>query len=59
MPGIVDTRRDLVDQQLARGRDKLRDRKSRMLDIALRLFIAGFALYCFAVAQLIIATPTR
>ena len=31
----------------------------RLRALALRLFIAGFGLYCFAVAQLIIATPTR
>lgn len=49
---------DDPQETLVRGLE-LRDRKSRMLDIALRLFIAGFALYCFAVAQLIIATPTR
>lgn len=38
---------------------RLRDHKSRMLQIALRLFVVGFGLYCFAVAQLIVATPTR
>lgn len=36
----------------------LRDQKARMLSISLRLFVIGFALYCFAVAQLIVTTPT-
>ena len=31
----------------------LRDRKSRSLSAALALFIAGFALYCIAIAQLL------
>lgn len=35
----------------------LRDRKSRFLAVALSLFVTGFALYCLAVAQLLIATP--
>lgn len=34
----------------------IRDRKSRFLSLALGLFVTGFALYCFAVAQLLIAT---
>jgi hypothetical protein len=33
----------------------LRDRKSRFLAVALSLFVTGFALYCLAVAQLLIA----
>ena len=33
----------------------IRDRKSRFLSLALGLFVTGFALYCFAVAQLLIA----
>jgi hypothetical protein len=33
----------------------IRDRKSRLLSIALALFVTGFSLYCFAVAQLLIA----
>lgn len=37
----------------------IRDRKSRFLSIALVLFVLGFALYCLAVAQLLIATPLR
>ena len=43
---------------LARG-IALRDSKSRFLSWALIIFIVGFALYCFAIAQLLIATPTR
>ncbi|MBZ0115681.1 MAG: hypothetical protein K8H88_01710 [Sandaracinaceae bacterium] len=33
----------------------LRNRKSRFLGVALALFVLGFALYCSAVAQLLIA----
>jgi hypothetical protein len=32
---------------------ELRDRKSRFLRAALALFIAGFTLYCVAIAQLL------
>lgn len=34
----------------------IRDRKSRFLSAALALFVTGFSLYCFAVAQLLLAT---
>jgi hypothetical protein len=34
----------------------MRERKSRFLAVALSLFVTGFALYCLAVAQLLIAT---
>lgn len=37
----------------------IRDRKARFLSVALTLFVAGFSLYCFAVAQLLLATPTE
>jgi hypothetical protein len=37
---------------------EIRDRKSRFLSVALGLFVTGFALYCLAVAQLLIATET-
>jgi lysylphosphatidylglycerol synthetase-like protein (DUF2156 family) len=40
---------------LARGIE-IRDAKSRFLRVALVLFICGFALYCFAIAQLLIAS---
>jgi hypothetical protein len=33
----------------------IRDRKSRFLRLALGLFVTGFTLYCFAVAQLLVA----
>ena len=33
----------------------IRDRKSRFLTTALALFVVGFSLYCFAVAQLLLA----
>jgi hypothetical protein len=33
----------------------IRDRKSRFLSAALALFVIGFSLYCFAVAQLLLA----
>lgn len=35
---------------------QLRDQKARMLAASLKLFIVGFALYCLAVAQLLIAS---
>jgi hypothetical protein len=35
---------------------EMRTSKSRFLRVALVLFICGFALYCFAIAQLLIAT---
>ena len=35
---------------------QIRDAKSRFLRAALVLFIAGFSLYCFAIAQLLIAS---
>jgi hypothetical protein len=44
---------DMLTRALA-----IRDRKSRFLSTALTLFVTGFALYCFAVAQLLIATET-
>ena len=39
---------------LTRGIE-IRDAKSRFLRVALVLFICGFSLYCFAIAQLLIA----
>jgi lysylphosphatidylglycerol synthetase-like protein (DUF2156 family) len=39
---------------LTRGLE-IRDAKSRFLRLALVLFICGFSLYCFAIAQLLIA----
>jgi hypothetical protein len=39
-------------ETLSRGL-AIRDRKSRFLSIALELFVVGFALYCIAVAQLL------
>jgi hypothetical protein len=36
---------------------EVRDQKARMLGASLKLFIVGFALYCFAVAQLLVASP--
>ena len=48
---------DIDDEPLVtllRGLE-LRDRKSRNLRNALVLFVAGFALYCFAIAQLLLA----
>jgi hypothetical protein len=35
----------------------IRDRKSKFLAVALGLFVLGFALYCLAVAQLLVAVP--
>jgi hypothetical protein len=43
---------------LTRGIE-IRDAKAKFLRIALVLFVCGFSLYCFAIAQLLIATrPT-
>jgi hypothetical protein len=42
-------------ETLARGL-AIRDRKSRFLQLALALFVVGFALYCAAVAQLLMAS---
>ena len=39
---------------LTRGIE-IRDAKSRFLRVALLLFICGFSLYCFAIAQLLLA----
>lgn len=39
---------------LVRGIE-IRDRKSRYLSLALLLFVVGFGLYCFAIAQLLLA----
>lgn len=36
----------------------IRDKKSRHLTFAIVLFVIGLALYCAAIAQLLIATPT-
>jgi small-conductance mechanosensitive channel len=33
---------------------RVRDDKARLLSVSLKLFVAGFALYCLAVAQLIV-----
>ena len=33
----------------------IRDKKSRFLTVSLALFVAGFALYCLAIAQLLLA----
>ena len=38
---------------------EVRDRKSAHLGAALVLFVVGFALYCFAIAQLLVATKTE
>lgn len=43
---------------LTRGIE-IRDAKSRFLKLALVLFICGFSLYCFAIAQLLIAARPR
>ena len=43
---------------LLRGLE-VRDRKSRNLRAALILFVIGFALYCIAIAQLLLAARTR
>jgi hypothetical protein len=45
---------DDVRQTLVRAIE-IRDRKSRFLSLALTLFIVGFGLYCFAIAQLLVA----
>lgn len=34
---------------------RIRDAKTRSLSVALVLFVVGFSLYCFAVAQLLVA----
>ena len=38
---------------------ELRDRKARFLGRALTLFAVGFSLYCFAIAQLLLAARSR
>jgi lysylphosphatidylglycerol synthetase-like protein (DUF2156 family) len=38
---------------------QIRDTKSRFLRTSLLLFICGFSLYCFAIAQLLFAAPVR
>ena len=43
---------------LTRGIE-VRDTKSRFLSAALVLFICGFSLYCFAIAQLLLAARPR
>ena len=43
---------------LTRGLE-IRDAKSRFLKVALVLFICGFSLYCFAIAQLLLAAQPR
>jgi hypothetical protein len=43
---------------LVRGIE-LRDSKSRFLRASLLLFIVGFSLYCFAIAQLLLAAQPR
>ncbi len=43
---------------IARGVE-IRDKKARFLGAALVLFICGFALYCFAIAQLLLAARPR
>lgn len=43
---------------LQRGLE-IRDQKAGYLSIALALFVTGFTLYCAAVAQLLLATPSR
>jgi hypothetical protein len=45
---------DDVMTTLVRGLE-LRNRKARFLSLALVLFVAGFSLYCLAVAQLLLA----
>lgn len=44
---------DMLTRALA-----IRDRKARFLSVALVFFVTGFALYCLAVAQLLIAAQT-
>lgn len=43
---------------LTRGIE-IRDAKARFLRLALVLFIVGFSLYCFAIAQLLMAAQPR
>jgi hypothetical protein len=38
---------------------EIRDRKGRFLSVALLLFSVGFSLYCFAIAQLLMAAGGR
>jgi hypothetical protein len=38
---------------------QIRDAKARFLSAALVLFICGFSLYCFAIAQLLLAAQPR
>lgn len=35
----------------------IRDQKSRLLKVALTLFVCGFGCYCLAIAQMLVATP--
>ncbi len=51
---LTQTIGDDVLVMLTRGIE-IRDAKSRFLRLALVLFICGFSLYCFAIAQLLIA----
>jgi hypothetical protein len=51
-----------LDADLARMIERaieIRDRKGRFLSVALVLFSVGFALYCFAIAQLLMAAGGR
>jgi hypothetical protein len=52
---LTQTIDDDVLGMLTRGLE-IRDAKSRFLKIGLVLFICGFSLYCFAIAQLLIAS---
>src|SRR6185437_4001984 len=51
---LTQTIDDDVLAMLVRGIE-IRDAKSRFLRVALILFICGFSLYCFAIAQLLMA----
>lgn len=46
---------DDTEATLARMLD-LRDQKSKYLNVALVLFVVGFACYCIAIAQMLVAT---
>ena len=51
---LTQTIDDDVPTMLTRALE-IRDHKARYLGVALLLFVAGFALYCLAIAQLLLA----
>jgi hypothetical protein len=55
---LTQTIQDDAIAMLTRGIE-IRDAKARFLSAALVLFICGFALYCFAIAQLLLAAQPR